>query len=117
MQPEHHKSQSRQNSKLWSPNKTDLHQVVQTAQRSYLYPLHHSCIQGLALVPLCAVALQPGVLQGVLGCGPGLGVPVPTPAVTIRENLMDQTPQHCIKTENNCIATVIHLLMAAAYHR
>ena len=32
-----------------------------------LNALHHSGIQGLALVPLKAVALQPGVLQSLLG--------------------------------------------------
>lgn len=32
-----------------------------------LNALHHCDVQGLALVPLKAVALQPGILQGLLG--------------------------------------------------
>ena len=41
----------------------------------YLQALHNSSIQGLALGPLKAVALQPGVLQGLLGGGPGIMLP------------------------------------------
>ena len=45
--------------------------------------LHHSSIKGPALVSLKAVALQPGVLEGFLGCWPTLRVPASSPTFNI----------------------------------